>query len=144
VLVTGIEDLERWVPHLHPLARRLAERFWPGPLTIVVPTAAQALRPAASPLGVGFRCSPHPRALALVEAFGGPIASTSANRAGEEPCRTAEEVATRLGAALPVVGGEPAGGGLPSTVVAVSEAGALELLREGATPFGDLREETRR
>ena len=84
------------------------------------------------------------RAAALLRAAGRPLLSTSCNRSGDEPCRSADEVERAFGAELCVAGGEPAGGALPSTVVAVDAGGALELLREGAIPFAELRaQETR-
>jgi L-threonylcarbamoyladenylate synthase len=138
VLVSGGADLERWAVDCPPVARRLADRFWPGPLTIVVPAAAKELGDVATERGVGFRCSPQPTAAALAKRLGRPVVSTSCNPTGEKACLNAEEVERRFGAELPVVGGEPAGGLPPSTVVAVSIDGTLELLREGATPFGDV------
>jgi L-threonylcarbamoyladenylate synthase len=144
VLVAGIEELVRRVPDLPPTARRLAERHWPGPLTLVVPVPGGALDAVRGERGVGFRCSPHPTAAALLRAAGRPLLSTSCNRSGDEPCRSADEVERAFGAELCVAGGEPAGGALPSTVVAVDAGGALELLREGAIPFAELRaQETR-
>jgi L-threonylcarbamoyladenylate synthase len=110
----------------------LAERFWPGPLTLVVPVSGEALEGVATERGVGFRCSPHPTASALVEQTGRPVVSTSCNRTGDEPCRTAGDVAERFGDSLPVVGGEPTEGQPPSTVVAVSVDGQIEVLREGS------------
>jgi L-threonylcarbamoyladenylate synthase len=139
VLVTGIEEFLRWAPDAPPAARRLAQRFWPGPLTVVVPVRGHVLAAVSTSRGVGFRCSSHPTSTALLNYAGRPIVSTSCNRTGEEPCRTAEEVRACFGAALPVAGGEPAGGQPPSTVVAVSAEGELELLREGATPFPEVR-----
>ncbi len=130
-LVTGRPELLRWVPDAPEPALRLAERFWPGPLTIVVPVRGGALEAVATRLGVGFRCSPHPTASALAKSAGRPVVSTSCNPTGEEPCRTAGEVAERFGDALPVVGGGPAEGRDASTVVAVSANGQIEVLREG-------------
>lgn len=144
ILVTGLDACLRWAPDLPSVARRLAERFWPGPLTLVVPVPAATLAAVASRKGVGFRCSAHPTAASLARAFGRPIACTSCNRSGEEPCRRAEEVTARFGATLAVVGGEPAGGAPPSTVIAISETGGLELVREGSTPFRDILAEADR
>jgi L-threonylcarbamoyladenylate synthase len=142
VLVSGGADLERWADP-PAVALRLATRFWPGPLTLVVPAAPERLAAVATERGVGFRCSPHPTAAALAKRLGRPVVSTSCNPSGEEACRTAEEVERRFGPELPIAGGEPAGGLPPSTVVAVSADGRLELLREGATPFGDVLAEAR-
>lgn len=143
VLVEGPATISRWAPDGPPLALRLAERFWPGPLTLVVPTECDGLACVATDRGVGFRCSPHPTAAAIARDFGRPVVSTSCNRSGESPCRDAAEVAARFGADLPVVGGEPAGGEPPSTVVAVARRGGIEILREGATPADAVRAEAR-
>ena len=132
VLLTGTPDLLRWAPDVPAAALRLASRFWPGPLTIVVSVRGCALDPVATERGVGFRCSPHPTAAALARELVGRVVSTSCNRSGEEPCRTAEEVAERFGDALPIVGGDPAGGERPSTVVAVTSDGTIEVVREGS------------
>jgi L-threonylcarbamoyladenylate synthase len=141
VLVPGVDEFLRWAPDAPQAARRLAKRFWPGPLTLIVPVRGHVLAPVATRQGVGFRCSSHPTSRSLVEWAARPIVSTSCNRTGGEPCRTAEEVKACFGAELPVAGGEPAGGQLPSTVVAVSAEGELLLLREGMTPFEELRAE---
>ncbi len=141
VLVSGIEELARRVPELPPAARRLAEQHWPGPLTLVVGVPVGVLDPVRGERGVGFRCSPHPTAAALLRAAGRPLLSTSCNRSGDEPCRTADDVERAFGAEFCVVGGEPSGGARPSTVVAVDADGALELLREGAIPFAELQEQ---
>jgi L-threonylcarbamoyladenylate synthase len=74
-------------------ARLLVERFWPGPLTIVVPASAGACRALVGPSGgVGLRCSTDPWASELVRHYGAPLTSTSANRSGMEAARSADEV----------------------------------------------------
>lgn len=108
---------------LPPLGRRLAERFWPGPLTLVVPG------PDGS---IGLRAPDHPLARALLVALGRPLAVTSANLSGRPPARTAEEVNRALAGRVDLVlDGGPAPGGTPSTVVRIGPDG-VELLREGA------------
>jgi L-threonylcarbamoyladenylate synthase len=141
VLVPDLETLTTLAPDLPEAARRLGQRFWPGPLTLVVPTSASELSLVSSAHGVGFRCSPHPTARALARASRRPVVSTSCNRSGEAPCHSEEEVRRVFGAELPVVAGEPAGGLPPSTVVAVDVDGRTELLREGALPYARVLEE---
>ena len=141
VLVAEVADLERFAPGLPARARRLAERFWPGPLTLVVRAFDARLGAVATRRGVGFRCSSHATAAALARACGRPIVSTSCNRSGAEPCRTAAEVETVFGAELAVAVGDDSGGALPSTVVAIAADAGLELLREGAVPFDRIDEE---
>ncbi len=143
VLLAEPAALARWTPALPDGARRLAARFWPGPLTLVVAPPHPALAGVATPLGVGFRCSPHPTATALAREAGRPLVSTSCNRSGKPPARTAAEVEDVFGAGLAIAGGEPAGGLAPSTVVAVRADGALERVRDGAIPFERIEEECR-
>jgi L-threonylcarbamoyladenylate synthase len=131
VLVASLAELERWAPELPARARRLARAFWPGPLTLVVPLPPGPLDAVATAHGVGFRCSPQPTAAALAAAMGSPLVSTSANRSGEAPCRSAAQVLDCFGPDLPIAGGEDAGGEPPSTVVALESDGTLAILREG-------------
>ena len=111
-------------------ARRLALRFWPGPLTIVVP--ANPKLPAALTAGtgtIGVRVSPHPIAAALASAAGA-ITATSANVSGQPPCTTAAAVASQLPRLAIVDGGETSGGPA-STLVSVA-ADPPRILRAGA------------
>jgi len=115
-----------------PLAERLADRFWPGPLTLVL-EAAPGLPPEIAGSGrVGVRVPGCDVARELSRLAGGPITSTSANLSGGPPVRRAQDLdpAVLAGIDLVLDGGETPGG-LPSTVVAVSGAG-LELIRVGA------------
>jgi tRNA A37 threonylcarbamoyladenosine synthetase subunit TsaC/SUA5/YrdC len=105
----------------------------------VVPVGDPRFAGVRTPLGVGFRCSPHPVAAALAREAGQPVVSTSCNRSGEPPCTSAAEVALAFGPELAIAGGESAGGLAPSTVVAVASDGALRLLREGAVAWDELR-----
>ena len=107
-------------------ARGLAERWWPGPLTLVLPTLS------GEPPTLGVRIPDHPAALALLRAVGRPIATTSANLSGAPPAMTADEAARLEGVAVVIDGGR-APGGQASTVL--SAAGPdLEVLREGPVP----------
>jgi L-threonylcarbamoyladenylate synthase len=144
VLVEDAQVLAALAPGLPEEAAALARRFWPGPLTLVVPVGGDGTRlcdEVFTERGVGFRCSSWPTAAALAVAFGRPLVSTSCNRSGERPCRDGNEVSNVFGPDLAVVGGEPSGGLEPSTVVAVGRGGALDLIREGAIPFRRICEE---
>ena len=112
-----------------PLARRLAERYWPGPITLVLD------RPGGGTLGL--RVPAGRVARGLLAAYGGPLFATSANVSGEPAPRALEEVDPRVCEAVDVaVEGEP-GSGEASAVVDLS-GGGLRLLRPGA----DLTRET--
>jgi L-threonylcarbamoyladenylate synthase len=136
VLVAGPGDLARLGAELSPAARRLADAFWPGPLTLVVRCAAPLAAGVAGPgAAVGLRCSPHPVAAALAQlalAHGvGPLTATSLNRSGEPACRTRAEAEALAGEEVALVAGGDAGGAEPSSVVDARGAEPL-LLREGA------------
>jgi L-threonylcarbamoyladenylate synthase len=127
VLVSGIESLEELGFELSPLARRVAQRCWPGPLTLVLPAPRLFAAGVARGDGaLGVRCSPHPVAAALArvveEAGLGPVTATSLNRSGAAPvldraqalalCGSNPEAPLVLGA-----GAEEASGAAPSTVL---------------------------
>ena len=141
VLVPDLGGLLRLAPQLPGAAHKLARRFWPGALTLVVAVPGEELCLVSSARGVGFRCSAHPTAQALARASQRPVVSTSCNRSGAPPCRNPEQITQVFGAKLPIVGGGPVGGLAPSTVVAIDLSGRTQLLREGAIPYASLLEE---
>ncbi len=123
-----------------PAAAALAQRFWPGGLTLVLPMRPEARLPRVLAGGaptIGVRVPDHatPRALAAVL---GPLPTTSANRSGELDARDAHEILERLGDSLAMVlDGGPVRGGPASTVVDCT----LEwpsILREGAIPAAEI------
>ena len=114
------------VCRIPPLAAALAERHWPGPLTLVLP------RRGGGPPTAAVRVSSHPLARALAEALGHPVISTSANRSGAPPATTASDALRDLpppeiGAGWVLDGGETPGGA-PSVIVDAT-AGRLRNLR---------------
>lgn len=132
VLVRDVAMAARTVvTDVPPVARRLADRFWPGPLTIVLP--ARAGLPPALTAGtgtIGVRAPGHPAAAALVDGLGRPVTAPSANPPGAAPPRDVDTVRRHFGdrVAVYVDGGELAGGA--STVVAVEEQD-VRILRAG-------------
>lgn len=140
VLVDSLEQAMT-LGEMAPAAQRLAERFWPGPLTLVVPARVEAGLPmllTGPRFTVGLRLPDHeiPRALARRL---GPLPLTSANRSGEPDARDAAAVVEALGELVAVViDTGPAPGGVPSTVVAVGEAVA-EVAGESAPVLGGTR-----
>ena len=120
---------------------RLAEKFWPGPLTLVLPK-----RPAvpeivtAGAASVAVRVPAHPIALALLEAAGLPIAAPSANRSNQISPTTAAHVQASLGSAVDVIlDGGPTSGGLESTVLDLC-CRPPRLLRPGLVPPSAIEE----
>jgi L-threonylcarbamoyladenylate synthase len=124
--------LRRWVSHLPPVAERLANRFWPGPLTLILPKADNVNEIVTGGQdSIGIRVPSHPMAQQLLKAFGGGIAAPSANRYGRLSPTKPEHVREELGDAVKVIldgGDSPIG--LESTIVSCLENQA-RLLRPG-------------
>ena len=139
VLVSGWEQAIQVAvvsPDSETLARRLAETYWPGSLTLVLPAApGLPQRLTAGRDTVAVRMPDHPVPLALAAALGRPITGTSANRSGEPDITDPDELrrilAPRVDGII-VSGPKPVGGA--STIVAVASDG-ISLLREGVLPY---------
>jgi len=133
--------LHRWVREVPEIAKRLAERFWPGPFTMVLPRAPNVHDIVTGGQDtVAVRVPSHPMAQQLLTAFGGGIAAPSANRFGRLSPTRAEHVRDELGDAVRVIldGGE-CQIGLESTIVAIEDS-KVRLLRPGAVTASQLRE----
>ncbi|QSR83889.1 L-threonylcarbamoyladenylate synthase [Methylacidimicrobium sp. B4] len=124
-------------------AARLAARFWPGPLTLILRKRAEALPDlltAGLPF-VGVRIPDHPLTLALLERFGGPLAAPSANRSGHLSPTTARAVEDEFGEEIALVlDGGPCRVGVESTVVSLVHRRPI-LIRLGGIPQELLEEE---
>ena len=136
-LIAHVADLamaER-VARLDERARRLAEAFWPGPLTIVAPVADSGLVCDLARAGldtVAVRAPAHPLAQAVIAAFGRPVVAPSANRSGRpSPTTLADAVAETGASAAVALDGGACRIGLESTVVSLLD-GPPRLLRPGA------------
>jgi L-threonylcarbamoyladenylate synthase len=134
LLIDGLDQVDGLV-ELSPPARRLAERCWPGPLTLVLPLLHPQLVPDALTGGrstLGLRIPDHPVPRALARSLG-PIAVTSANSSGEAPALTAEQLVAAVGPSLTMVLDDgPVRGGVASSVVVVDVDGRWRILRQGA------------
>jgi L-threonylcarbamoyladenylate synthase len=111
---------------IHPVAERLIERHWPGPLSLIF-RAARIVPARVQGAGgtVALRCPKDTLSQRLLDRIGGPVVSSSANLSGQRPAETAEEVVRIFGNQLDlVIDGGPRHGGLSSTLVDVSEARA--------------------
>jgi L-threonylcarbamoyladenylate synthase len=119
VLLADQADLPLVARDVSPAALRIADRFWPGPLTLVVPRAAGIPdEVTAGSDTVAVRVPAHPLARALIRAAGAPLATTSANLAGQPSPVTADEVAAQLaGRIAMILDGGRSPGGVPSTVL---------------------------
>ena len=131
--VTGLKAAERFAA-FDARARRLAEAFWPGPLTIVVSITDEAAVCDLARAGldtVAVRAPAHPLAQGLLDAFGGPVCAPSANRSGRPSPTTLQDALDETGSAAAAwLDGGPCEVGLESTVIAVLD-GPVRLLRPG-------------
>lgn len=130
-------QLGEFMDAVPPLAQRLMERFWPGPLTIVMPARPLghgAGGPARGQTTVGFRLPDHPVAQAFLRQSGRAVVAPSANRSGFQPPTDGKEVVAALDGQFDcLLDAGPTPLGRESTVVSVV-SGRIEILREGAIP----------
>lgn len=131
-LVIGSREALPALTHdVNPTARQLMERFWPGPLTILLPAAGGLSEYIVSNGKVAVRVPGESFALKLARAAGFPLTATSANPSGLLPARDAEAVIAYFGRDIDlVVDGGAAPGGLPSTVVDVTDD-RITVIRQG-------------
>ena len=131
VLIADRSQLQGVVGTLPAAAAKLMDRFWPGPLTIVCPAAPALPKALTAGTGtIGVRLAAHPLLVRLLRHVG-PLTGTSANRSGDAPARTAEEVEQLLGGDVDLIlDGGPSAVTAPSTVVDVTGQ-TVRLVREG-------------
>ena len=140
----GSLDMAMAEAMLDERAQRLVAKFWPGPLTLVLPLAGTHRVCELARAGlqtVALRMPGHPVALALIRAFGGPLAAPSANRSGRISPTTAQDVVAELREQPGLVlDAGPARVGLESTIVAVLPGEPVRLLRPGGVSREALQE----
>ncbi len=139
LLVSGPDMAASVAQNIETRAYDLMAKFWPGPLTLILPA-----RPGLSPKltggtgGVGLRQPRQDVTCRLIAALGFPVSGTSANRTGQAPFTRAEEVAGEFAGAIPLVlDAGPCPGGLPSTIVDLSSTLPC-LIRVGAVAVADI------
>jgi L-threonylcarbamoyladenylate synthase len=137
ILIGDLSDLDKIADSIPDMALRFASRFWPGPLTCIVPKK-QTLPPAVSATStIAVRIPNHPDALALLRAAG-PMAVTSANISGGQNPSTAHEVYDQLKGRIPLIlNGGKTHGGIPSTLVDCTGDMPV-ILREGPISLNEL------
>jgi len=137
ILIADLDDIYKVADDMPDMVLRFAVRFWPGPLTCVVPKKL-ILPPAVSATQtVAVRIPDHPDARALLHAAG-PMAVTSANISGQSSPSTAQEVYDQLNGRIPLIlDGGKTPGGLPSTLVDCTGESPV-ILREGPISLAEL------
>lgn len=139
VLLADAADLPLVTENAGPEAELLAEKFWPGALTIVLQRSPRVpdVATGGSPT-IAVRVPNHPVTLELIRRVGAPVAGTSANRAGNPSPRTAAEVQKELEGLVEVIlDGGPAPGGVESTVIDLTRD-VPTVLRQGAITVEEL------
>lgn len=140
VLLSSAEQANQVTKQLPETAAALADAFWPGPLTLVLPALQHIPHLVTAGTGnVGVRVPDHELARNLISVVGSPVTGTSANLSGNQPCKTAAEVLSQLGGVITAVVDAPCGGHIePSTVLGFSN-GELEFLRSGSIADVEIR-----
>ena len=138
ILLGDADDLDKVASEVPVIARRLAIRFWPGPLTLVIPKKLTLPESVSATDTVGVRVPDHPVVRALLRAAG-PMAVTSANVSGQASPSTAEEVLAQLvGRIELILDGGKTPGGLPSTVVDCTGSEPV-ILRAGPVALSEIK-----
>lgn len=139
ILLSDPVELSRVALDIGKAAHKLAERFWPGPLTLVVPRHPDLPENISPDATIGVRMPDHPVALSLLR-ISGPLATTSANLSGEISTRSASEVVEQIGGRIPLVlDGGITPGGTDSTVVDCTSSEPV-ILREGPISLQQIKQ----
>jgi tRNA threonylcarbamoyl adenosine modification protein (Sua5/YciO/YrdC/YwlC family) len=141
LLISSMEQAYELVRDTDTLFDKLAERFWPGPLTIIVRAGTRLpLRSTANTGNVALRVPDAAIPRAVVKKLGMPITATSANLEGAQECTHAAAVRDQIGDRIQlIVDGGPTGRAQPTTIVDLSLGkGRWEILREGAIPTHEI------
>lgn len=122
VLISDIKQLKKLVSEISPTALLLAKHFWPGALTLILPSMEKS---------IGVRMPNHSVALALLKEFGGAIATTSVNFSGQQSLLQTEQVQTEFGNAIDLILEGDCAIGIESTVIDLTLS-QPKILRAGA------------
>lgn len=146
LLISSSDMISRLGLHVTQSAARIAARHWPGPVTLVLPGGERRVpdRLRGPEGGVAVRWTPHPGLTRLIQAYGDPITSTSANRPGVPPAMAATEILEQWGDAVTrgiirVLDGGRLSPSDPSTVIDCTGP-RPRVIRPGAIPASTLRE----
>ncbi len=138
VLIADAEDMDKVGMDIPDIARHVATRFFPGPVTCIIPKQPTLPSAVSATSTVGVRVPDHDVARALLRAAG-PMAVTSANISGQPSPSTAEEVLAQLNGRIPlIIDGGKTPGGVPSTVVDCT-TNEMKMLREGPISLEEIK-----
>jgi tRNA threonylcarbamoyl adenosine modification protein (Sua5/YciO/YrdC/YwlC family) len=142
LLIESVEQAEELAHELPDEFQMLAEKFWPGPLTIIVKAAPRLpLKVTANSGNIAVRMPDSAVALAVVRAFKCPITATSANLAGALECTTAAGVVEQMGDRVQVVlDGGTTPRDVPTTIINLTEDGRWTMQREGAISLAEIED----
>jgi L-threonylcarbamoyladenylate synthase len=138
LLIANTSQLTAMADPIPGIAWFLAERFWPGGLTLVLPKADSLPAYLAPVSSIALRIPKHPICLSLIQRLGNPVTGTSANISGQPVALTADEVGQQLGGKIDfIINGGKCPGGKESTVVDVTSEAPV-ILRQGIIPAHEI------
>jgi len=143
LLIESIDQAEELAKPLPDEFYRLAKKYWPGPLTLIIKAGSRLpLKVTANTGNVAIRVPNSSIALAVVRAASIPITATSANLSGASECTSAEAVRDQLGERIAIiVDGGPSPRSVPSTIIDLTDEEARwKVMREGAIPAQEISE----
>jgi L-threonylcarbamoyladenylate synthase len=134
LLIENVDQAEELTRPLPEEFYKLARKYWPGPLTLIVRAASRLpLKVTANTGNVALRVPAAKIPVAVIKSAGVPITATSANVSGAAECTTADGVRQQLGELIPlIVDGGPSPRSVPSTIVDLTDSAGWRVLREGA------------
>jgi len=140
VHVASIDDVKPLVTDIPDIFKTLTEKFWPGPLTLIMRKSAAVPDIVTAGLdSVAVRMPEHPAALALIQEFGGPIAAPSANPSGKPSPTKAQHVKNDLNGKIPyILDGGDCKVGIESTVLDITGK-VPRILRPGSVTYDELK-----
>jgi L-threonylcarbamoyladenylate synthase len=141
ILIGDPETAELITPPLAPIVQKLVDRFWPGPLTLVLPLLSTLPDNLSPTLTIGLRVPDHPLTRSMLRVTG-PLAATSANLSGEPSASTADEVQSQIGSKVDLIldGGKSPGGKASTVLDCTSDKPVI--LRVGPLSWEDIQSVT--
>lgn len=138
ILLADLNDIDKVISSVPAIARKLIAKFWPGPLTLILPRHPRLPEAISENENVAVRIPDNDVARAVIRLAGGAVATSSANRSGSKPAQTAEQALMELdGKVTIVLDTGPTGQALPSTIVDCTGE-TLHILRQGPIGLQDL------